>query len=315
MNKTDRLLAIVLKLQSAKHLRAEDLAAFFETSKRTIYRDIEALSEAGVPVVAVPGQGYSLVEGYFLPPLSFSSDEAIMLLLGTDYLAQNFDARYQAGARSASLKISAVLPPPVRQEVEHLQNSIRFIATPTGDDPPNLKELRRAVIESRPISFRYFSRHQDEESQPLTGREADPYGLVYYDGHWYLTAFDHTRRNLRNFRLDRIEDLHLQAKTFERPPTFRLEQRNPADDRVIMVRVRFAPAVVRWVRESRNFYIVEQQEDELGLLVTLQVRQESDILGWLLSWGSQVAVLEPASLGQKIVEECQATLAIYQKPL
>src|SRR5512135_433995 len=94
MNRTDRLLAIVLELQAKGNRRAQDLATTFETSVRTIYRDVQALSEAGVPVVSVPGQGYSLVEGYFLPPLRFSTDEATMLLLGSDFVAQNLDAEY-----------------------------------------------------------------------------------------------------------------------------------------------------------------------------------------------------------------------------
>src|SRR5579863_8026126 len=103
MNRTDRLLAIVLELQAKKMLRAEDLAGTFEVSKRTIYRDMLALCEAGVPVVSLPKQGYSLIEGYFLPPLSFSA-EAIMLLLGSDFVAQTFDAQYRIAAQSASRK-------------------------------------------------------------------------------------------------------------------------------------------------------------------------------------------------------------------
>src|SRR5262249_31219100 len=107
MNRTDRLLAIVLELQRKGARRAEDLAATFETSKRTIYRDVQALCESGVPVVAQPGVGYSLVEGYFLPPVSFSLDEATMLLLGADSAAQNFDAQYRAAARSSNAGPSA----------------------------------------------------------------------------------------------------------------------------------------------------------------------------------------------------------------
>lgn len=81
MNRTDRLLAIVLELQGKGRQRAEDLAATFETSKRTIYRDIQALGQAGVPLISVPGHGYSLMKGYFLPPLSFTTDEATMLVI------------------------------------------------------------------------------------------------------------------------------------------------------------------------------------------------------------------------------------------
>ena len=81
-----------------------DLAASFEISKRTVYRDIQALCEAGVPVIAEPGRGYSLVEGYFLPPLRFSADEATMLLLGADVMAQSFDAEYRVAAEDAARK-------------------------------------------------------------------------------------------------------------------------------------------------------------------------------------------------------------------
>src|SRR5437762_866708 len=92
MNRTDRLLAILLEIQAHGKRRAEDLAATFEISKRTIYRDIEALCEAGVPIIAVPGQGYSLVEGYFLPPVTFTPEEATLLLLGAEVMGQSFDA-------------------------------------------------------------------------------------------------------------------------------------------------------------------------------------------------------------------------------
>ena len=141
MNRTDRLLAIVLELQGKGERRAADLAALFETSKRTIYRDIVALCEAGVPVRAVPGRGYSLMEGYFLPPLSFTSEEAVTLLLGGDFMAQNFDARYRAAANAAVRKIAAALPAGRRGEVRALQGGMRFIAS-FGDDPGRPAERR-----------------------------------------------------------------------------------------------------------------------------------------------------------------------------
>src|ERR671923_2411492 len=121
MNRTDRLLAIVLELQRKGTRRAEDLAASFETSKRTIYRDIQALCESGVPVIAQPGSGYSLVEGYFLPPVSFNTDEATMLLLGSEFVADNFDAQYRDAANSATRKIEAVLSEKLRSEVAYLR--------------------------------------------------------------------------------------------------------------------------------------------------------------------------------------------------
>src|SRR5690348_869018 len=142
MNRTDRLLAIVLELQGKGRQRAEDLARTFETSKRTIYRDIQALGESGVPLISTPGHGYSLMPGYFLPPLSFSTEEATMLLLGSDFMAQNFDAQYRAAAQSASRKIIGVLPSKLRDEVEYLQSSIQFVALGVNSNPPEQEKLQ-----------------------------------------------------------------------------------------------------------------------------------------------------------------------------
>ena len=165
MNRTDRLLAIVLELQAKKQVRAEDLAAKFEVSKRTIYRDMLALDEFGVPIVALPGQGYSLVEGYFLPPLTFNTDEAIMLLLGADFVGRNFDAQYREAAQSANQKIVTVLPEGLRQEVEYLEHSIRFIAINGQAASETLQQLRRAIIQRRTVRFRYHARYRDGQTE------------------------------------------------------------------------------------------------------------------------------------------------------
>src|ERR1700680_4187244 len=217
MNRTDRLLAIVLELQGKGKQRAEDLAATFETSKRTIYRDMQALGQAGVPVFSLPGHGYSLMKGYFLPPLSFSTDEATMLLLGSDFMAQNFDAQYRAAAQSATRKIEGVLPEKLRGEVRYLQNSIRFIATSTTgnfSEPEMLRQLRRAIIDRTPVRFCYHTRYASSGQSEQHTREADPFGLVHLHNNWHLVAYCHMRRDIRIFRLDRMDGLELLSQTF-----------------------------------------------------------------------------------------------------
>jgi len=310
MNRTDRLLAILLELQGKGQLRAEDLAATFETSKRTIYRDVQALSEAGVPVISVPGQGYSLMPGYFLPPVNFNTDEAIMLLLGSDFMAQNFDARYRAAAQSAGRKIEAVLPPKLRDEAHYLQSSIRFISMDTAENPAipdRLQQLRRALIECRSVRFHYQAR----QSEKPTVREADPYGLVHIASTWYLIAYCHTRRGRRNFRLDRMDDLQLLAKTFTRPANFTLEQ-GPDRQRNLIVRAVFDHPIARWVQEAPSYFTTAQEQRRDGLHVTFAVRRESDILQWLLGWGQHVRVLEPESLRQQLIAEAEGILRIHR---
>ncbi len=315
MNKMDRLLAIVLELQGRNWRRAEDLAATFETSKRTIYRDLRALGQAGVPIVSLPGRGYSLVEGYFLPPLNFTVEEATMLLLGSDLMAQSFDAQYRAAAESASRKISGVLPERVRGAVAALRESIEFVVECGGagrsERLPKLRLLRRAILDRRSVRFRYFTRHRTEGEAPSgmpEPRTADPYGLTNVRDVWYLGAYCHVRRDVRTFRLDRMDDLDLLDVTFTRPPGFRIWGRERTTPGAIIVRALFAPEATRWVRESQSFFAVAEEESADGLLVTFAVREGRELLQWLLGWGQHVRVLEPESLRRLLAAEADAML-------
>jgi len=314
MNRTDRLLAIVLELQGKGKQRAEDLAATFETSKRTIYRDIQALGQAGVPLISVPGHGYSLMKGYFLPPLSFTTDEATMLLLGSDFMAQNFDAQYRAAAQLAGRKIAGVLPEKLRDEVHYLQSNIRFIVMGGPErsaEPEMLQQLRRAIIERTIVRFRYHTRHAEDGRDAQSTREADPYSLMHISNAWYLAAYCHMRQGMRHFRLDRMENLELLAKTFTRRTDFQMDN-NQGRERNITVRALFDKEVARWVHESRSYYTLTEEETSEGLMVTLRVRQESEVLQWLLSWGRHVHILEPESLRKRLVEEAEGMLRNHQ---
>jgi predicted DNA-binding transcriptional regulator YafY len=336
MNRTDRLLAIVLELQGKRWRRAEDLAETFETSKRTIYRDMLALGEAGVPVVSIPGRGYSLVEGYFLPPVSFSADEATILLLGADVMAQSFDAHYQSVAESASRKILGVLPDTQQGAVESLRERIQFIsggpAARLGAEQQRekLQRLRGAIVESRRVRFDYHTRYSSNPvSNPVsnpgsnpgaapspdapTSRVVDPYSLAHVGGSWYLTGYCHTRRGQRTFRLERIDNPTALPETFERPAALRLRPRRIEESSQIPVRALFAPEVARWVRESPSYFTLAMDDTPDGLLVTLAVRDLSEITQWLLGWGRHVHILEPAALRQLLAAEAEATLRAHQR--
>lgn len=316
MNRTDRLLAIVLELQGRGWQRAEDLAATFETSKRTIYRDMLALGEAGVPVVSIPGRGYSLVEGYFLPPLSFTADEATMLLLGSDVMAQSFDVQYRAAAESAGRKIAGVLPDRQREDVHALRERIAFIqpdmrATPKESE--RLLLLRRALLECRAVRFHYFARSHADGAQKPTQRIVHPYGLAHVRNDWYLTAWDISRHDVRRFRLARIEDLAVLEETFTRPAHFRLEMRREAPLAEQMeARVLLDHQVARWAQEEPSFFRVAEEMTADGLLVTLRVFNVEAIIQWVLSWGRHLRVLEPESLRQRIAAEAEAMLRHHQ---
>ncbi|SEB82966.1 YafY family protein [Paenibacillus sp. GP183] len=314
MNKTDRLLAIVLELQRKGVLRAEDLAAKFETSTRTIYRDIQALSEAGVPIAGAPGLGYSLMEGYFLPPVSFTVEEAVALLIGTDFVEQKFDREYGAKAQSSKRKIEAILPESVRRETSRVRSTIRLIDADGqigGLEKENIETLRQATLEERKVRFHYSKNRPEANGNRHSVRTAAPYGLVLVHGSWILIAHCELRQELRHFRLSRMSDLTVQEDRFMFPPDFNLQDHRPAEDRHVLVRIQADPDIAYKVKESNSFYMEAFEDHEDGLYMTFRVRQPEELLRWVLGWGADVVVLEPESLRNRVREEAEKMFKRY----
>ena len=313
MNRTDRLLAIVLELQGRDRVRAEDLAQTFEVTKRTIYRDIAALNESGVPVVSAPGQGYWLMEGYFLPPVSLSPDEAIMLILGSEMMAQSFDAQYQAAAESASRKVEAVLNTEAQKEVAYLRDNIRFISMNSklfSGVPDMLQQVRRAILEQKSLYLHYFKRAEGQGGE-LTERKVDPHGLIYFNGTWMLSAYCHLRKAMRMFRLERIRQVKVLAKSFTRQAGFSVHNLRGPENHDTTVELLFDSDIAQWVRERPAPQPGTYKDTPEGLCVTLKVHHFGEPLPWILSWGAKIKVLGPKRLQERLHEELEATLAIY----
>jgi predicted DNA-binding transcriptional regulator YafY len=290
MNRIDRLFGILLQLQHRRRVRAQDLAAIFEVSERTIYRDMTALSEVGVPIVALPGEGYELMEGYYLRPLVFTSDEAGALSLAAQMFLSQASGRVAAGAQHALAKLTAVLPPATRQQVDVLVKMVQFALPPTrfNLDDKRLRVFQQAISEQRRVFLRYHSYTRDE----TTERVVEPLRLTYSGEAWYLSGFCLLRQAQRDFRLDRIDAWRLLDEIFV-PRTLAAPPSEP-----IMARVRFAPHAVRWVRE-RQHYSFQQEEtapDTSGAIMTYRVDSLQELLPWLLSWGAAAEALDPPSL-------------------
>ncbi len=315
MSRSDRLLAIVLALQTHQWQTANDLAAMFAVSSRTIYRDMEMLMKAGVPVVAVPGKGYRLNEGFFLPPVTFTTDEAMLLLLGADAVSERLGMNYQVAAQAARTKLEAVLPDRLRSEVAALQTRMRFVPVNAFDRPEEqaaLETLRRAMKQQRSVQFFVTPRSSGDGVPAAETHTFDPYGLLHVGSGWHVVGWHHEEARVRHFRLTKLHTLSLTDQTYERPAGYAASSTTPPlDTGDVTVRVHFSPTVARWVREAPSFFIVDMETRPDGLLVTLHVHRETEVLPWLLSWGAHAHVLEPASLQRRLAHEAERMAERY----
>jgi predicted DNA-binding transcriptional regulator YafY len=318
MNRTDRLLGIVLELQRRRrsYCRAEDLAAHFEVSKRTIYRDIQALCETGVPIIAADRQGYALVDGYFLPPLHLTTDEALILALGSDVMATNFDRDYRAAARSAYRKIDAVLSPPLRNQVDHLKKGLRFSVTHHLEvrELTILQTLREAVAAHQQIRIRYIRQNVEAAEALQTERVVEPHQLTRLANDWYLAGYCHLRQATRVFRLARIDQVTVLDRTFD-PAAHLGDQPDQCANEPLFVQVLFRPEMARSVREPLQAMLLEQEETTEGVHMTLLTQSDQDIVRWLLSWGSDIRVVEPAWLQALLISHAEQMLRNYRSDM
>lgn len=299
MNRIDRLFGILLLLQRHKRQRAEDLARAFEVSVRTIYRDMAALGELGVPLVTLPAQGYQLMEGYYLPPLVFSPMEASALFLGARLLALQAAGQLPGDAETALDKLAHALPDSSRQQVEELTRLIQFVVPQDrfNLDDPRLKVLQQAIREQRVIRIRYHSFNRNE----ITSRDVEPLELRYYNGSWYISGYCRLRQDGRGFRLERIEELELLPKTF----TPRLPEAVATPD--VTVRIRFDASVLRWVRERQHYGLVTEETvtGSADRIMVYRLHTTQEIKSWLLGWGAAAEVLTPPEFRDEMRAEAQ----------
>jgi predicted DNA-binding transcriptional regulator YafY len=214
MNRIDRFHAILTQLQSKKLVKAQEIADRFHISLRTVYRDVKALEESGIPIIGEAGSGYSMMEGYRLLPVMFTQEEASALLLGSKLAAQLTDASVQKHYEEALYKIKAVLRTGDKDYVDELSNNIEIVlpAIPQNENTNrHLTALQKAIAEKAVVFIRYSSSYNKTET---TERLVEPIGLVHYSQAWHLIGWCRLRNSYRDFKVNRIERLQLKEESF-----------------------------------------------------------------------------------------------------
>jgi predicted DNA-binding transcriptional regulator YafY len=304
MNRFDRITAILIQLQSRKIVKAQDLAERFEISLRTVYRDINSLAEAGVPIIGEAGVGYSIMDGYRLPPVMFTKEEARTFITAEKLVERYTDFSTQSQYQSAMFKVKAVLRSSEKSMVENLENHIEVRKSNHAFHKPNsntLDVLLKSISERKIARINYTAINSDD---PLE-RVVEPVGVYHENNYWYTIAYCHLRNDYRNFRSDRILTCELTERPFEHKhaPLKEFLQAPYDTHDLRLVRIRLDKRAARYLRDQRSFYgfVSETVKDDFVEMTFLSASLEG-FARWYLMIAPNAYILEPVSLKERIRE-------------
>lgn len=206
-----RLTAIVTQLQSKKITTATFLSEKYNVSIRTIYRDIRTLENSGIPVVAIEGKGYSLIDGFQIPPVMFSESEANALITAEQIISQNKDESFVENYSNAITKIKSVLRPSQKEKTELLSKRIYYRENTKNEKTSNdLMLIQSCITNFQLLEIEYYSLEKKH-----TKRNVEPFAIYSTQGNWLMIAFCRLRKEFRAFRVDLIQTLRPTNTSFE----------------------------------------------------------------------------------------------------
>ena len=315
MNRIDRLHAILTHLQSKKRVTAQEVADRFNISLRTVYRDVKALEESGVPVIGEAGSGYTIMEGYRLPPVMFTQEEASALLLGAKLAEYLSDESIKKHFNAALFKIKAVLRTSDKEHMDQLNDNIVVLSRLPADDSAGryLVDLQKALGDKKVIQIRYQS-GQDA----VTERTLEPIGLCHYGQAWHLIGWCHLRNGYRDFRVSRIQQLQLFDKTFEpetHPSLQEYMQTMINSSELQEVVVRYTKSAARHLGNQKYYYGYVREEVQEDHVLMYYVTSSLEYFGrWLLMYTNHVTVESPEAL-VTVMKELTEEIRLHYLPV
>jgi predicted DNA-binding transcriptional regulator YafY len=312
-----RLHDVIRILEARYGATVDELAEECGVTRRTVYRDLDAIRDAGYPLISEPEADgrvlYSFMTGFKkLPPITFSLEELMTLSLCRGQLGFLQGTPFQDDLDAIFGRIHSSLPP---RSVAHLER-IAETASPKFQGQRDyavkkelLKELRRALLYQYRIDLSYTPARRETETYRF-----DPYTLLFYEGALYLGGYAHNRKALRLFLVDRIEQLTVLDDRFEVPEDFSAGDLTGSafgliDERQQTIKVRFGTEIGHLIRERTWHPSQEMLEESDGSLVlTFEASGEKEILAWLYSYLPHVQILEPEELKDVFLKGLSETL-------
>ncbi|WP_341225308.1 YafY family protein [uncultured Arcticibacterium sp.] len=209
-NRLSRLTAILIQLQTKRITTASELASKFNISKRTIYRDIKALEQSGVPVLTEEGKGYSLMDGYKIPPVMFTEKQANALILAEQLVLKSKDVSFVQDYSEAIDKIKSILKYSIKDKANLLTDRTQYNQVKNQErNSSNLSDLQNALTNYLLVKMQYVNKEGI-----ATNRLIEPFAILNSEN-WYLVAYCRLRKEFRFFRPDRIQEMEILSENFE----------------------------------------------------------------------------------------------------
>ncbi len=315
MNRFDRVISTLVLLQSRKIITAHQIAERFQISTRTVYRDINTLKVAGIPIIGDAGVGYSIMDGYRIPPFMFSEGESTALLTAEKIIGTLTDEQTQFYYTNALLKIKAMLRSAEKHSLQRLEDSIIFPQQENWKNKPYLQDIFACIATNRNINIDYQKANGTQSS-----RMVEPMGCYYHAYHWYLVAFCHQQNDFRTFKINRIIQLKKLDTFFEeRHQSFQdymnTHHKHWKENRqMYTIEIAFNDTFLEHA-ENRKYYFgfFEQKRISDKTHITFLYSSLEVMSRWLLQFGDQATVIRPAALKTKMSKLVQQLHLHYKK--
>ncbi len=315
MNRIDRISAILIQLQSRRVVKAGDIAERFNISLRTVYRDIRSLEEAGIPLIGEAGVGYSIMEGYRLPPVMFTREEATAFLTAEKFVEKLTDTTTMQQYQSAMYKVRAILKTSEKDALENLDGSIEVIKSynmKRGGGADHIQTILDSIIHKKVLCIDYFAGH----SQENTRREVEPIGVVYLDSFWHLIAYCRLRTGYRDFRIDRIRKLSVTDLSYinSKHPTLKAYIAQTAKEKQLEMVVIKVDKEIHNYLDYQKYYSGFVSEKTIGdkIEMTFLTASIEGFARWFMMFGDSAEIIKPDVLKDRV---CSIITAISQKNL
>jgi predicted DNA-binding transcriptional regulator YafY len=310
-----RVLTVLEILQARDHVTGTELAERLEVDLRTVQRYIVRLKDLSIPIESTRGVGgsYRLRPGFRLPPLMFTDEEAFAISLGLRALRQLGLAAFAPATEGAMAKLERVLPEVLRESIQTMEEVVAIEPGPwvVSTSADSVIRVASAIRTCRRVRFDYRS-HGDVGSR----REIKPYAVLHADGRWYLIGYCMSRKELRTFRLDRVTELEMRAKTFRRPAKF--DARSYLKERMPFIQSEYEIDV--WIdmpmdEAERTFapWRVAVEEERGGVRLRCGRDRLQLFAAMLLSMGRRIVIHKPAELRETFKELARHALLAAQE--